>query len=221
MSSSSARFITFEGPEGSGKSTQLALLAEALRADGWPVVVTREPGGTELGEALRELLLNADTPLGAETEAYLMTGARAEHMRQVIRPALAAGEVVLCDRFADSTLAYQGAGRGLPLEALRMLQQLAVGDDWPALTILLDVPFEVGLARRASSGVRNRIDREDAEFHARVAAWYRTEAARCPARWRVIDATWDPSVVHTQVLDAVSSMLGAHACVSAAETGRQ
>lgn len=219
MSSSTTRFITFEGPEGSGKSTQLMLLAEALRADGWPVVVTREPGGTALGEELRELLLNADTPPGAETEAFLMTGARAEHMRQVIRPALAAGEVVLCDRFADSTLAYQGAGRGLPLETLRALQQLAVGDDWPTLTILLDVAVEVGLARRSASGVRNRIDREDSEFHERVAAWYRFEAARCPARWRVIDATGDPGVVHTQVLDAVSSVFGAQWHLSAAETG--
>jgi dTMP kinase len=220
LSSSTTRFITFEGPEGSGKSTQLALLAAALRADGWPVVVTREPGGTALGEALRELLLNADTPLGAQTEAYLMTGARAEHMRQVIRPALAAGEVVLCDRFADSTLAYQGAGRGLPFEALHALQQLAVGADWPTLTILLDVPVEIGLARRATSGVRNRIDSESAAFHERVAAWYRTEAARCAGRWRVIDATGEPGVVHTQVLDAVSSLLGAQRRLSAAETGR-
>jgi dTMP kinase len=220
LNSSTARFITFEGPEGSGKSTQVAQLAAALREAGWTVVVTREPGGTALGEALRELLLQADAPLGAEAEAYLMTGARAEHMRQVILPALAAGAVVLCDRFADSTLAYQGAGRGLPIEALRELQQLALGGEWPRLTILLDLPVEVGLARRARSGVRNRIDRENAAFHERVAAWYRLEAARCPARWRVIDATGDPGVVHTQILDAVSSMLGAHGRLSAAETGR-
>jgi dTMP kinase len=220
LSSSTARFVTFEGPEGSGKSTQLVMLAEALRAEGRPVVVTREPGGTALGESLRELLLQADTPLGAETEAYLMTGARAEHMRQVIRPALAAGEIVLCDRFVDSTLAYQGAGRGLALESLRALQQLAVGADWPDMTILLDLPAEVGLARRASSGVRNRIDRENVAFHERVAAWYRAEAARCPTRWRVIDATEAPGVVHTHVLDAVSSVLGAQRRLSAAETGR-
>jgi dTMP kinase len=220
LSSPTARFVTFGGPEGSGKSTQIGLLAAALRAEGRPVVVTREPGGTALGEALRELLLQADTPLGAETEAYLMTGARAELLRQVIRPALEAGDIVLCDRFADSTLAYQGAGRGLPLDALRALQRLAVGNDWPHVTILLDLPVKVGLARRAQSGVRNRIDREDVAFHERVAAWYRTEAARCPTRWQVIDATKDPGVVHTQVLDAVSSVFGAQWRLSVAETGR-
>jgi dTMP kinase len=221
LSSSAPRFITFEGPEGSGKSTQVALLATALRAAGWFVRVTREPGGTALGEALRELLLHADTPLGAESEAYLMTAARAEHMRQVIRPALAAGEIVLCDRFADSTLAYQGAGRGLPVQELRALQRLAIGADWPDVTLLLDLPVELGLRRRAGSGQHNRIDRESAAFHERVADWYRAEAARCPTRWRVVDATAPPEVVHTHVLDAVSWSLGAPRGTSVAETDRR
>ena len=221
MNSQPTRFITFEGPEGSGKTTQIALLATALRAAGWSVVETREPGGTRLGDALRALLLNADAdvPPGAEAEAYLMTGARAEHLRLVVRPALASGSIVLCDRFADSTFAYQGGGRGLPVVKLRELQQLAVGDDWPDLTILLDVPVEVGLQRRARSGVQNRIDGDSVAFHERVAAWYRAEAARCPMRWRVCDATQLAGVVHTQILDMVSSTLGTLVRTSAVETG--
>lgn len=201
------RFITFEGPEGAGKTTQVALLADALRARGWRVVTTREPGGTPLGDQLRAILLHGAEPPGAEVEAYLMTGARAAHVRQVIRPALAAGAIVLCDRFADSTLAYQGGGRGLPLDELRALQRLAVGDTWPDLTLLLDAPVELGLARRARAGDGNRMDGEAVAFHARVAAWYRAAAAAEPARWRVVDATAEAAVVHTQVLDAVSAAL--------------
>ena len=200
-------FVTFEGPEGSGKSTQLALLADALRRDGRAVVITREPGGTALGEALRALLLDASEPPTAEAEAYLMTAARAEHVRQVIRPALASGALVLCDRFADSTLAYQGAGRGLPLDQLLVLQELAVGDTWPTLTLLLDVPVATGLERRRRAGRANRLDVEHVAFHERVAAWYRSAAARQPWRWRVIDGTQDPAMVHTAVLNAVVATL--------------
>jgi dTMP kinase len=213
------RFITFEGPEGSGKSTQVALLADALRARGWSVVTTREPGGTPLGEALRALLLDGDTPVSAATEAYLMTGARAEHVRAVIAPALAAGQVVLCDRFADSTLAYQGGGRGLPVNALRELQRLAVDNVWPSLTLLLDLPVEVGLARRGRAGASNRMDAESLAFHERVAAWYRAAAAAEPTRWRVVDATRDPFVVHTDILDAVSPIIGANVRAEPSESG--
>jgi len=200
-------FITFEGIEGSGKSTQIGLLGAVLRDDDRCVVVTREPGGTSLGEQLRRVLLDSDTPLSAESEAYLMTGARAEHIRQVIRPALSRGAIVLCDRFCDSTYAYQGAGRGLPIEALRRLQQLAIGTTTPQLTLLFDLPVEVGLERRRGGGAVNRIDRESREFHERVADWYRGEAARAVSRWRVIDATAPVGVVHTQVVAEVRRLI--------------
>ena len=181
-------FITFEGPEGSGKSTQVVLVAEALRQDGRPVVVTREPGGTALGEQLRALLLGGEHVPAPETEAYLMTAARSEHVRSVIQPALARGDWVLCDRFCDSTLAYQGAGRGIDVERLRTLQCLATDGLTPDVTFLLDIDVVEGLRRRHGGGGRNRIDDETVSFHQRVAAWYRDEAARDPQRWRKVDA---------------------------------
>lgn len=209
-------FITFEGTEGSGKTTQIRMLDRALRAQGWPVFVTREPGGTPLGDALRSLLLERHEAITPEAEAYLMTGARAEHVRRVIEPALRRGEIVLCDRFSDSTLAYQGAGRGLSLDELRSLQLLALHGTYPGLTVLLDLPVEVGLGRRYREGTSNRIDRESVEFHSRVARWYRQEAANDPARWIVIDATNDIAVMHTAILKQVSERLASEATVPAA-----
>ncbi len=199
--------MTFEGPEGAGKSTQVELLARHLRDLGYDVVTTREPGGTALGEAVRRIVLESDFEVSPETEVYLMTAARSEHVRRVIRPALASGAVVLCDRFVDSTLAYQGAGRGLPIDDLRRVQALAIGDTWPQVTILLDLPPAVGLARRAAGGGANRIDREGAEFHQRVADWFRTEAGRDPARWVVVDALPDPAEVQAAVRECVVSRL--------------
>ena len=181
-------FISFEGPEGSGKSTQIDRLARRLRLDGLSVVTTREPGGTELGEQIRKLLLESPLSPAPATEAYLMTAARSEHVRQVIRPALERGDWVLCDRFADSTLAYQGAGRGLCVHELRRLQCLATGGIVPDLTILLDLDVLEGLRRRAVAGDTNRIDSEAVSFHQRVAAWYRGEAESDPGRWIVVDA---------------------------------
>lgn len=211
-------FITFEGTEGSGKSTQIELLADALRRAGHPVVVTREPGGTSLGEELRRILLDSRTPLGPEAEAYLMTAARAEHVRQVIQPALIRGEVVLCDRFFDSTFAYQGGGRGLAIDKLKRLQDLAVGNTRPDLTILLDVPVEVGLQRRRREGNGNRIDSEGVAFHQRVADWYRCEARSDRNRWCVVDATPSPDLVHTAVLTRVRDRLGLAATVQHGST---
>lgn len=199
--------MTFEGTEGSGKSTQVELLARQLGELGYDVVTTREPGGTALGEALRAIVLGSDVEVSAETEVYLMTAARAEHVRRVIRPALNAGAVVLCDRFVDSTLAYQGAGRGLPVDELRRVQSLAIGDVWPDLTVLLDVPPEVGLARRATGGGTNRIDREGLAFHRRVAEWFRAEARRDPTRWVVVDGQPAAPAVHAAVLERVVSRL--------------
>ncbi|HEX5165981.1 MAG TPA: dTMP kinase [Thermomicrobiales bacterium] len=200
-------FITFEGTEGSGKTTQIGMLAQSLRGSGYQVVTTREPGGTELGEALRRLLLESETAIGPEAEAYLMTGARAEHVRHVIRPALERGDVVLCDRFVDSTFAYQGGGRRLPVHELRLMQSLAIGETTPDLTILVDVPAEVGLERRAKAREVNRIDRESLEFHARVAFWYRQEARANPDRWVVVDGSRSPADVHVAILRNVIERL--------------
>lgn len=200
-------FVTFEGTEGSGKSTQLAMLAERLQALGYHVVQTREPGGTALGEAVRGIVLDSELHIGAATEAYLMTAARAEHVERVIRPALAAGAIVLSDRYVDSTIAYQGAGRGLPVDELRAMQELAIDGLWPDLTLLLDLPVEVGLARRASAGDANRIDRERPDFHERVGAWFRAEAVRDTQRWRIVDAQPTASIVHTEVFGLVMARL--------------
>jgi dTMP kinase len=141
-------------------------------------------------------------------EAYLMTAARAEHVRRVIRPALERGAVVLCDRFSDSTLAYQGAGRGLPVEALRRLQELALDGCEPDLKLLLDIDVEAGLARRHSGGDTNRMDGEALDFHQRVAAWYRAEAAARPDVWRVVDAGRSEGEVAAQIIAIVSARIG-------------
>lgn len=189
----SGLFVTFEGGEGSGKSTQLARLAARLRARGIEPVVTREPGGTPLAEGIRELLLDPARRPGAMSEALLMEAARADLVASLVRPALAAGRVVLCDRYDDSTLAYQGAGRGLDSGLLVTLNQAATGGLEPDLTLLYDVPPEVGLARRENAaGETNRLDREPADFHQRVRRGFLELAAAEPSRWVVLDATATP-----------------------------
>ena len=210
-------FITFEGPEGSGKTTQIAMLAEALRARGHVVIATREPGGTPLGDRIRDLLLDSVEPIAPETEAYLMTAARAEHVRRIIKPALQIGAIVISDRFVDSTLAYQGAGRGLPIAELAALQEFAVGRLRPDLTILLDIDVPLGLARRGAAGGVNRIDREDVLFHQRVAEWYRMAAANDRQRWVVISGADTPSEVHHAVLMATEARLPRPACAGQEE----
>jgi dTMP kinase len=209
------RFITLEGPDGAGKSSQAARLADALRAEGRVVVSAREPGGTPLGEVLRSLLLagdqRGDDPL---TDALLFLAARSRLVRDVIRPALERGEIVVCDRFTDSTLAYQGYGSGLPVERLRELDAWATGGLRPDLTILLDLPAAAGLARRAGgpAGERTRFEeagRHDSEFHERVRAGYLELAAAEPERWRVVDGQADPATVAERVLAAVLPLVGA------------
>jgi len=186
-------FVTFEGGEGSGKSTQLARLAARLRARGLEPLVTREPGGTPLAEGIRDLLLDPARRPGAMSEVLLMEAARADLVASLVRPALAAGRVVLCDRYDDSTLAYQGAGRGLDSGLLALLNQAATGGLEPDLTLLYDVPPEVGLARRESAaGETNRLDREPADFHLRVRRCFLDLAAAEPQRWVVLDATATP-----------------------------
>jgi dTMP kinase len=195
-------FIVFEGPEGSGKSTQAKLLAASLRNADRRVVLTREPGGTQLGERLRAMLLDPQIdPISPLAEALLYTAARAEHVERVIRPALAASETVVCDRYFDSTMAYQGGGRGLDLAQLKSVQLFATGGLEPDLRILLDLPVEVGLARRyADTETVNRLDGESVAFHQRVRDAYLAATKAAPDSWLVIDGEQPPTRIAAQIL---------------------
>ena len=197
--------ITFEGGEGAGKSTQVSLLAEKLTAAGQMVVCLREPGGTPLGEALRELLLHRREEMTSEAELLLFLAARAELTRTVIQPALETGAIVICDRFADSTFAYQGYGRGLDLAALRGLNDFATGGLQPDLTVLIDLPVEVGRIRKRQD--EDAFQREREEFHERVRRAYRELAHGEPARWLVLDGLLPPDDVAGAVSDRVSALL--------------
>ena len=199
-------FFAFEGTEGSGKSTQVRLLAGSFAAAGLQVVTTREPGGTPLGDALRNLLLGGEFDhIDPRTEALLHTAARAEHVARLIRPALDAGTHVLTDRFADSTLAYQGGGSGLSLGKLRELQRFAVGETEPDQRILLQTNVEVGLKRRfASEGSINRIDRARLDFHERVASAYGLLVEREPHLWIVVDGEASPALVNDNLVIEIS-----------------
>ncbi len=184
-------FITLEGPDGSGKSTQLPLLVDFLRQQGLKVLATREPGGTSIGEQVRGVLHRLENKgMHPRTEILLFLAARAQHVEELIRPRLEAGELVLCDRYADSTLAYQGYGHGVNLESLRQLLDFSTGGLWPDLTLLLDIPSEAGLRRRQSShGEWNRMDDYALEFHRRVRQGYLDLVRRDPQRWVVVDAS--------------------------------
>lgn len=206
----SGLFVTFEGGEGSGKSTQCARLAARLRARGIEPLLTREPGGTPLAEGIRDLLLDPARRPGAMSEALLMEAARADLVAHVIRPALESGRVVLCDRYDDSTLAYQGAGRGLETHLLEILNRAATGGLEPHLTLLYDIPTAIGLARRErAGGDTNRLDREPPEFHARVRARFLELAAAAPARWVVLDGTGAPDELERQGWAAIEERLAA------------
>lgn len=185
----SGRFITVEGIEGVGKSTNLQWLAQRLRARGIDVLLTREPGGTPLAEQLREVLLHAEEGVPPVAELLLMFAARAVHLENQIRPALAAGRWVLCDRFTDATRAYQGGGRGEAHDRIEQLADWVHGDLAPALTVLLDAPVEVALARTRGRGSDDRFERESIAFFGRVREAYLGIAAREPARVVTVDAT--------------------------------
>jgi dTMP kinase len=185
----SGLFITLEGPEGAGKTTNREFLAERLRAAGRETLLTREPGGTPLAERIRELLLApSDEPMASDTELLLMFAARAQHLDQVIRPALAAGKVVLCDRFTDATYAYQGGGRGLSEARIAVLEDFVQGTLRPDLTLVFDLPVEVGLARAAARGRLDRFEQEGRAFFEAVRQTYLRRAALNPQRYRIIDA---------------------------------
>ncbi|KFN47517.1 dTMP kinase [Arenimonas metalli] len=206
--SATGLFISIEGGEGAGKSTVIAALQEALAATGREVVLTREPGGTPEGEAIRALLLDPANSLAAETELLLMFASRAQLVRQLIRPALARGAVVVADRFTDASFAYQGGGRGLDMGRIAELERWAAGIK-PDLTLLLDVGVAQGLARaRARGGEPDRIEREREDFFERVRAVYLARAAAEPARFRVVDASQPVQAVREAVQAALAGWLG-------------
>lgn len=197
-------FITLEGPDGSGKTTQMKMLAQALRGAGHAVFTTREPGGTSIGDQIRRVLLDhANQAMFARTEILLFLASRSQHTDEVIRPRLAAGEIVICDRYRDSTVAYQGYGRGVDIETLNRLNDFATDNLLPDLTVLLDVSADVGLTRRAVDGSWNRLDADAIEFHRRVQAGYQELAKLDPGRWRVIRADDPVEVVQGKLLEVV------------------
>jgi dTMP kinase len=205
----SGRFITVEGGEGVGKSSNLEFIRSRLEAAGKTVVVTREPGGTPLGEQVRALLLDhRHDGMSADAELLLMFAARAEHLAQVIRPALAEGEWVLCDRFTDATYAYQGGGRGIAAERIAVLEDWVQGALRPDLTLLLDAPVTVGMARAGRrEGGADRFEREQTAFFERVRATYLERASRFPERYRVIDAGEPLAAVQEQLRRTLDGFL--------------
>jgi dTMP kinase len=192
------RFISFEGIDGAGKSTHIEALAERLRAAGGVVVSTREPGGTELAERLREALLH--TPMDALTEALLVFAARRDHVRQVIAPALASGHTVLCDRFTDATFAYQGAGRGFDAAVLAALEGWVQEGLQPGLTFWFDLPAETAAQRRAAAREPDRFERQDVEFFSRVRQGYQARMDAQPARFARLDAALPREAVWAQLV---------------------
>jgi dTMP kinase len=203
-------FITFEGPEGSGKTTQIRLLTDWLSDQGLDVLTTREPGGTRIGEAIRDVLLSpAHTEMCAEAEILLFSAARAQIVREKLQPYLTRGGVVLCDRFADSTLAYQGYGRLLDLDTLRQITLFATGGLVPALTICLDLPVADGLRRKQGGDQTewNRMERERLDFQERVRRGYLALAAAEPQRWFVLDALRAIEVIQAEIRQRVAALL--------------
>lgn len=201
-------FITLEGPEGSGKTRQIPVLADTLRQHGYAVLMTREPGGTPIGDQIRSVLFDMkNTEMRPRTEILLFQASRAQIVEQVIRPHLASGEIVLCDRFADSTLAYQGYGHQVNLDELKTIVQFATGGLKPDLTLLLDVDIEVGLKRKLDASDWNRLDAYDLDFHRRVRQGYLEMARAEPERWVVIDAGQPPEAVQTAIQEVVLGRL--------------
>lgn len=200
------RFITFEGIDGAGKSTQIDAVASALRSRGLPIVLTREPGGTALGEALRDLILTQ--PMTAETETLLLFAARAEHLARVIRPALAAGQWVLCDRFTDATYAYQAGGRGVAQERIAALERWVHADLQPDLTLLFDVPPDIAAARLVSTRAADRFEAEEVGFFQAVRREYLARAGQEPARFFVVDGTRPPEALRLQLTELMQRWSG-------------
>jgi len=201
------RFITLEGPEGAGKTVHALRLARAIEARGRTVILTREPGGTRLGDQLRAMLLEVGSRISPAADALLFNAARAQLVQEIIAPALEAGDVVLCARFADSTLAYQGYGQGVPLDRLREIGAFATRDLVPDLTVLLDVDPDVGIRRKADADRTRFETRFDLAFHRRVRAGFLELASAEPERFVVVDAARDVDLVYADVLTAALEVL--------------
>ncbi len=205
----SGQFITVEGGEGAGKSTNLAFIKTLLEAAGKEVVMTREPGGTPLGEAIRGLLLDAaQKGMSSDTELLLMFAARAQHLNDVINPALAAGKWVLCDRFTDATYAYQGGGRGVSMARIAQLEQFVQGDLRPDLTIILDLSVAQGMQRAGARSTPDRFEQEQHEFFEKVRTTYLARAEQRPQHYRIIDAGQALSAVQQQIRQQLTEYLG-------------
>jgi dTMP kinase len=206
-------FITFEGPEGSGKTTQIQALFSYLTDRGHDVRLTREPGGTAIGDQIRRILLDPDNrAMIPEAEILLFSASRAQLVGQVVRPALERGTIVICDRFADSTIAYQGYGYGLDLESLRMITHFATGGLVPDLTVYLDIDVQEGLRRKRAASRQdteawNRLDRKAVDFHNRVREGYLALAQAEPDRWLIIDAARSPDIVQHEIRACVDALL--------------
>lgn len=201
-------FITMEGPDGAGKTTQIELLSRYLKEEGYEVLITREPGGTEISEAIRGLLLDpSHTEMKPETEMLLYAAARAQLVHEVIGPAIDSGKAVISDRFVDSSVVYQGIARGLGIETVYAVNKPAMGDYLPDVTFLLDLPAEAGIARKKEQAELDRMEREDIAFHEKVAEGYRTLAGRDTERIFKIDATLPIEVICDMMKDRVSELL--------------
>lgn len=202
------KFITIEGGEGVGKTTNIDYIKAIMNDVGIDYIATREPGGTPLAETIRDLLLDAkQKSMSDDTELLLMFAARAQHLNELIRPALARGQWVLCDRFTDATYAYQGGGRGIDTDRIAQLENWVQGDLRPDVTLLLDVPVDIGMARAASRSEPDRFEQEKLAFFERVRATYLARAEADPVRYRVIDASLSLAEVHTQINDVMQAVL--------------
>jgi len=201
-------FITFEGPDGSGKSTQARLLADALQQRGLSVLLTREPGGTELGDELREIILDPSSPPATPLAMTLLYSAsRTQLVETVIRPALAEGRLVIADRYADSTIAYQSCGLGVPLDTVRALARIATGGLGPDVTVYVDIDPERGLERLVNRGGRDRLDAQALDFHERVRQGYRALMCEDPGRWVEVDGSGTTEAVQGAIMEAIEPRL--------------
>jgi len=201
-------FITFEGPEGSGKSTQIKKLLERLEQENIPYKKTFEPGGTPLGQEIRKLLLHRPEPMAERAELFLYAADRAEHVKNIIRPALERGEIVVCDRYYHSTMAYQGYGRGISTKLIRDIMDIAIDDVEPDRVFLIDIPVEEGFKRIKSSGrVRDRIESEAITFHQKLREGYLDMAKKEPERFVVMDGTESPDDIHRFIWEEVRTCL--------------